>query len=194
MEFPFWELDFFEFPEFPVLNIGSWQICRRDKKKFRIEDIFNGIFFLEHLSLHMHAIHVSTYSNKHHLSRKRINGKFFNRFRKQKGNFSNGCPIYYRNNWQRQSCYLLEVSLPILHDGERGEAQISLRKIRVVIHSLNEIFFKQFKKINVKYLSLEIEDRPDCQELQDALENMTGARSVPRVFIDGKLFFEKKKI
>lgn len=46
--------------------------------------------------------------------------------------------------------------------------------------------FQQFKKINVKFLCLEIEDRPDCQELQDALENLTGARSVPRVFIDGK--------
>lgn len=38
----------------------------------------------------------------------------------------------------------------------------------------------------MRFLSIEIEDRPDCQELQDTFENLTGARSVPRVFIDGK--------
>jgi glutaredoxin 3 len=35
-------------------------------------------------------------------------------------------------------------------------------------------------------LAVELEDRPDCQEVQDVLNEMTGARSVPRVFIDGK--------
>jgi glutaredoxin 3 len=35
-------------------------------------------------------------------------------------------------------------------------------------------------------LAIEIEDRPDCQEIQDILNEMTGARSVPRVFIDQK--------
>ncbi|CAO1360350.1 unnamed protein product [Diamesa hyperborea] len=43
-----------------------------------------------------------------------------------------------------------------------------------------------FQKLNVEYLTIEIQDRPDCNEIQDALEEITGARSVPRVFVDGK--------
>jgi len=35
---------------------------------------------------------------------------------------------------------------------------------------------------------LEIENRPDCQEIQDYLGSITGGRSVPRVFINGKFF------
>jgi glutaredoxin 3 len=45
--------------------------------------------------------------------------------------------------------------------------------------------FQQFKKINFNFLTIEIEDRPDCQDIQDVLGEMTGAKSVPRVFIDG---------
>ncbi|XP_002734958.1 glutaredoxin-like [Saccoglossus kowalevskii] len=33
---------------------------------------------------------------------------------------------------------------------------------------------------------IEIEDRPDSEEIQDYLNTLTGARSVPRVFINGK--------
>jgi len=36
------------------------------------------------------------------------------------------------------------------------------------------------------YEVLEMENRDDCAALQDELLNMTGARSVPRVFINGK--------
>lgn len=32
----------------------------------------------------------------------------------------------------------------------------------------------------------EIENRPDCEDVQDALMDITGGRSVPRVFIGGK--------
>lgn len=31
---------------------------------------------------------------------------------------------------------------------------------------------------------IELEDRTDCNEIQDVLGELTGARSVPRVFID----------
>lgn len=51
-------------------------------------------------------------------------------------------------------------------------------------HLLN---FQTFQKLNVEYLTIEIQDRPDCNEIQDALEEITGARSVPRVFVDGKI-------
>ncbi|VDL67074.1 unnamed protein product [Nippostrongylus brasiliensis] len=35
---------------------------------------------------------------------------------------------------------------------------------------------------------LEIENRPDCNEIQDYLQSITGGRSVPRVFINQKFF------
>ncbi|EGT34174.1 hypothetical protein CAEBREN_04233 [Caenorhabditis brenneri] len=35
---------------------------------------------------------------------------------------------------------------------------------------------------------VEIDKREDCAEIQDYLESLTGARSVPRVFINGKFF------
>jgi glutaredoxin 3 len=44
------------------------------------------------------------------------------------------------------------------------------------------------KKYNIKADSiviLEIENRKDMDEIQDYLKKLTGARSVPRVFIDG---------
>merc|ERR1712179_94641 len=45
---------------------------------------------------------------------------------------------------------------------------------------------KAFDSIDVKYAVLEIEDREDCQAIQDYMQKITGARSVPRVFINGK--------
>uniref|UniRef100_A0AC34RTJ7 Glutaredoxin-1 n=1 Tax=Panagrolaimus sp. JU765 TaxID=591449 RepID=A0AC34RTJ7_9BILA len=35
---------------------------------------------------------------------------------------------------------------------------------------------------------LDIENRQDCQDIQDYLASITGGRSVPRVFIGGKFF------
>ncbi|GAX74669.1 hypothetical protein CEUSTIGMA_g2117.t1 [Chlamydomonas eustigma] len=37
-----------------------------------------------------------------------------------------------------------------------------------------------------KFAVFEIENNPECSAIQDVLMGMTGARSVPRVFIDGK--------
>lgn len=54
-----------------------------------------------------------------------------------------------------------------------------------MIHQEIQFFFQQFKKINFDFLTIELENRPDCNEVQDVLGEMTGARSVPRVFIDG---------
>ncbi|KAF5832036.1 thioredoxin-like protein [Dunaliella salina] len=42
---------------------------------------------------------------------------------------------------------------------------------------------KQFLK---EFTCIEIENRPDCNEIQDALAEITRGRSVPRVFIGGK--------
>ncbi|KAJ1349405.1 Protein CBR-glrx-10 [Parelaphostrongylus tenuis] len=35
---------------------------------------------------------------------------------------------------------------------------------------------------------VDIEGRPDCSEIQDYMKELTGGRSVPRVFINGKFF------
>ncbi|KAI6239977.1 Glutaredoxin-1 protein [Aphelenchoides fujianensis] len=35
---------------------------------------------------------------------------------------------------------------------------------------------------------LEIDDREDCQQIQDYLAELTGGRTVPRVFIGGQFF------
>jgi len=36
------------------------------------------------------------------------------------------------------------------------------------------------------YLAIELENMENCSNIQDVLDEMTGARSVPRVFIDKK--------
>lgn len=45
--------------------------------------------------------------------------------------------------------------------------------------------FREFEKIGQKFLAIELENRSDGDEIQDVLLNITGARSVPRVFIKG---------
>merc|ERR1711879_300457 len=45
---------------------------------------------------------------------------------------------------------------------------------------------KAFDSIDQKYEVLEIEDREDCHAIQDYMMKLTGARSVPRVFINGE--------
>jgi len=41
-------------------------------------------------------------------------------------------------------------------------------------------------KTGVNYIVEEIEDRPDCSQLQDVFAKITGGKTVPRVFIGGK--------
>jgi len=43
-----------------------------------------------------------------------------------------------------------------------------------------------FKSINVQFHEVLLSGRPDRQVLQDAFEKMTGARTMPRVFVHGK--------
>jgi len=42
-----------------------------------------------------------------------------------------------------------------------------------------------FDSLGVCYKTVELDRRNDCSELQDNLRRMTGARTVPRVFVDG---------
>merc|ERR1712002_255557 len=43
-----------------------------------------------------------------------------------------------------------------------------------------------FDEIGAEYTVLELDNRSDMNEIQDFLLGMTGVRTVPRVFIDGK--------
>ncbi|KAL6262378.1 glutaredoxin-C4-like isoform X2 [Pogonomyrmex barbatus] len=43
-----------------------------------------------------------------------------------------------------------------------------------------------FDSLKKTYTAIELDDREDAQEIQDVLGEMTGARTVPRVFLNGK--------
>jgi len=43
-----------------------------------------------------------------------------------------------------------------------------------------------FDALGVGYKTVELDSRADCSDLQDDLKRMTGARTVPRVFVDGQ--------
>ncbi|KAH8232857.1 hypothetical protein KR026_001095 [Drosophila bipectinata] len=45
---------------------------------------------------------------------------------------------------------------------------------------------EQFRKLEVKAYVVELDQRDDGNEIQAVLGEMTGARTVPRCFIDGK--------
>ena len=42
------------------------------------------------------------------------------------------------------------------------------------------------RSVGAEFKVMEIEDMPECQEIQDHMQKLTGARSVPRVFINEK--------
>ncbi|CAG9798558.1 unnamed protein product [Chironomus riparius] len=68
--------------------------------------------------------------------------------------------------------------------------QETIEKNRVVIFSKTFCPYctmakNQFEMLNAEYKAIEIENRQDCDQIQDVLGDMTGARSVPRVFVNG---------
>ncbi|XP_013113169.1 uncharacterized protein LOC106091238 [Stomoxys calcitrans] len=68
--------------------------------------------------------------------------------------------------------------------------QNTLKQHKVVIFSKSSCPYctmakDQFKKLSVPYHVVELDQRNDCSEIQDVLGEMTGARTVPRCFIDG---------
>ncbi|KRZ70963.1 Glutaredoxin-C8 [Trichinella papuae] len=46
--------------------------------------------------------------------------------------------------------------------------------------------FRSFNLTDDQYAVIQLDQRADGSNMKDALEELTGARSVPRVFIDGK--------
>ncbi|XP_011870030.1 PREDICTED: glutaredoxin-C4-like isoform X2 [Vollenhovia emeryi] len=45
---------------------------------------------------------------------------------------------------------------------------------------------KVFDSLKKTYTAIELDDREDAQEIQDLLGEITGARTVPRVFLNGE--------
>ncbi|XP_012230647.1 uncharacterized protein [Linepithema humile] len=43
-----------------------------------------------------------------------------------------------------------------------------------------------FDSLNKTYTAIELDDREDAQDIQDVLAEITGARTVPRVFLNGE--------
>ncbi|XP_043484391.1 glutaredoxin-C4-like, partial [Leptopilina heterotoma] len=43
-----------------------------------------------------------------------------------------------------------------------------------------------FEKLNKKFKAVEIDEMDECDEIQDVLGSLTPARTVPRVFVNGK--------
>lgn len=48
------------------------------------------------------------------------------------------------------------------------------------------IFVQVFDSLKKKYTAIELDDREDAQDIQDVLGEITGARTVPRVFLNGE--------
>lgn len=46
--------------------------------------------------------------------------------------------------------------------------------------------FQEFEKLGQQFTAIEIENRNDGDEIQNVLAEMTGARTVPRVFVKGQ--------
>lgn len=45
---------------------------------------------------------------------------------------------------------------------------------------------EQFRKMQVNMMVIELDQRSDAEDIQAVLGELTGARTVPRVFINGK--------
>lgn len=43
-----------------------------------------------------------------------------------------------------------------------------------------------FEKIDKNYTAIELDKRDDANDIQEVLEEITGARTVPRVFVNGE--------
>ncbi|KAK6179156.1 hypothetical protein SNE40_011576 [Patella caerulea] len=77
------------------------------------------------------------------------------------------------------------------------EARIAGKKVVIISKSYCPFCVKAKKVFQEEYLKpgilkeddydvMEIDNDPNCEEIQKLMSQMTGARSVPRVFINGK--------
>lgn len=76
--------------------------------------------------------------------------------------------------------------------GQKAQFVIdTIKKDKVVIFSKSYCPYclmakEQFQKLNHSFFALELDSRSDADEIQSILQELTGERTVPRVFIDGK--------
>lgn len=47
------------------------------------------------------------------------------------------------------------------------------------------MFLQVFDSLKKKYTAIELDDREDADDIQNVLAELTGARTVPRVFVNG---------
>ncbi|CAO1311473.1 unnamed protein product [Diamesa serratosioi] len=78
----------------------------------------------------------------------------------------------------------------VVSTAARSFVKDTMQQQRVVIFSKSTCPYctmakEQFQKLKVDFLAIELDRRSDGGEVQDALKELTGARSVPRVFVDG---------
>ncbi|ESO88268.1 hypothetical protein LOTGIDRAFT_234601 [Lottia gigantea] len=77
------------------------------------------------------------------------------------------------------------------------EDHISSKKVFIISKSYcpfctkaKKIFEEKYLKTGIlssdDYMVLDIENDPNCDKIQEFMSKLTGARSVPRVFINGK--------
>ncbi|KAG2486538.1 hypothetical protein HYH03_014839 [Edaphochlamys debaryana] len=78
-------------------------------------------------------------------------------------------------------------------DAALAEIQRDIASHKVIVYSKSYCPYcvKAKKALNTvltpeQYTVVELEDRPDCDDMQDALGQVTGGRTVPRVFINGR--------
>jgi glutaredoxin 3 len=88
----------------------------------------------------------------------------------------------------RSRQFNLTIFRPKVSYEEYVDAQIA--KSRVVIFSksycpFSQLAKEQFQKLNYPYHHVELDYRSDGEQIQDVLGRMTGARTMPRVFISG---------
>ncbi|XP_035204579.1 glutaredoxin-2, mitochondrial-like isoform X1 [Stegodyphus dumicola] len=79
----------------------------------------------------------------------------------------------------------------LLYTAENKVIQDLINKNCVVVFSKTQcVYCRKVKKLftdnNIAYLSIELDKRDDGNSLQNALHQITGARTVPRVFINGE--------
>ncbi|XP_069593378.1 glutaredoxin 2 [Ranitomeya imitator] len=85
---------------------------------------------------------------------------------------------------------LLSNSADFPHSEALKSVQDTVSKNCVVIYSKTSCPYctmakDAFNSINVNYKSIELDEVDNGRQLQEALHQMTGARSVPRVFVNG---------
>uniref|UniRef100_A0A2M3Z739 Glutaredoxin-2, mitochondrial n=1 Tax=Anopheles braziliensis TaxID=58242 RepID=A0A2M3Z739_9DIPT len=86
---------------------------------------------------------------------------------------------------------LISRAVPANMSGPVAEfVKSAIAKDKVVIFSKTYCPYctmakEPFKKLNVEYTCYELDKRNDGDEIQSVLGEMTGARTVPRVFVDG---------